>query len=387
MRVVLVIAVILLAAVAACIETSPARQRAAEAPLPADSVAVIVSPSRGTPTVGADGPFIIVDAEGRTVHSGRRLDDGTTVRARQSGVELGARDLPPPPLELRPQGKTRLTAGGVAYRGVLRLESEGRTVVINRVPVEEYLLGVVPAEMSDRFGLEALKAQAVAARSYALNEMSQRGRLQADQRSQVYKGIAAETLVTTRAVKQTAGQVLTRHDEIIPAWFHSTCGGTTTGAHEVFPNVPTGLLARSVPCPDCRASPHFEWTRSFSEAEVVAALGLNSGHLRNVTASAVPYPARPRQVEVDDGRTTETLSAATFRSRLSSGRGYSEQLLSTLWAHAPRLHDGKLVLQGRGWGHGVGMCQYGARGYAAKGASYDDILRRYYPGTDLALAR
>ena len=349
-----------------------------------DRIQVLLGPRFGAPLVGADGPFSVHDESGREVYRGPSLPADTRVAATSREVRLGDRVLGKGPFAARPLARTVLSVQGRPYRGALLLRSRGGTEVLNLVDVEDYLLGVVPSEMPDRFGLEALKAQAVAARSYALHARDQGQRLYADQRSQVYGGIKAESLISTRAVKQTAGEVLKLGDATLSAWYHSTCGGRTRPARDIFPNAPSGAIDRSVLCEDCRDSPHFAWTRALPAAAVCDALGLSPGRLDAVTFKPAAFPARDESVTVRVGGRQATASGDDFRARLSSGKPYAEQLLSTLWAAPPRVEGETLVIEGRGWGHGVGLCQYGARGRAGRGLDYRDILSWYYPGAELA---
>ncbi len=376
--------VCVLGAVPSCADTPPTRlPRVGERP--AGWVDVRLAAPDDGPRLGADRAWEVWDGDGEVVHAGDRLAWDTVLAREGDVVRLGDVPLGGLPLEVRPVDGGTLRVGSRRYRGLLRLEDDGRggVRVVNRVSIEDYLRGVLPGEMPDRFGLEALKAQAVAARSYALAEAAQRGWLHPDVRSQVYKGRDAETWLASEAVRQTAGQVLTHEGRVIPAWFQSTCGGGTARAQDVFLDPPDGVLDRRVVCADCRDSPTWSWTRSLDGAVVCAAVGLPEAPLEEVRTEPGLYPGRPDRVVVVAGGLEASVPAVDFRDRVSKGRPWDAQLLSTRWAAPPRVEEGRLVVEGHGWGHGVGLCQYGARGFARRGAGYRVILRRYYPDARL----
>lgn len=338
--------------------------------------------------IGCDGTLVVADSDGQAFDERADLEQSKALTLRAGQVFLGEQRLGLAPLELRPAAGSVLSCQGVRFRGMLRIEVQIDGVqsalrVLNRLHVDDYLKGVVPGEMPDRFGLEALAAQAVAARSYALAEIGRRGWLFADQRSQVYGGLAAETHVASEAIELTSSQVLTYGGSIITAWFHSTCGGATSPARLAFTYPPQGVFETSVPCPDCEHSPTWAWTRQLDSPRVCEALGLPVGPLTALTFEPDTLPAIPERITVEAGGESVTVSARSFRAKLSKGRPFAEQLLSARWAEAPRLEQGALVVSGRGWGHGVGLCQYGAGGLASRGADYRAILARYYPQTEL----
>ena len=338
--------------------------------------------------VGCDGSFVVADGDGMAQDDVSGLGQNVALSLRAGEVFLGERRLGLAPLELRPSQGSVLSCQGVRFRGLLRIEVRldgllSSLRVMNRLHVDDYLKGVVPGEMPDRFGVEALAAQAVAARSYALAEIGRRGWLYADQRSQVYGGLAAETHVASEAIDHTSSQVLTYDGSVITAWFHSTCGGATSPARLAFTYPPVGVFETSVPCPDCKHSPTWSWSRLLEGPRVCEALGLPVGPITAVSFEPNTLPSIPEQITVVAGGESVTVSARAFRASLSKGRPFAEQLLSARWAEAPRLEQGALLISGRGWGHGVGLCQYGAGGFASRGADYRAILSHYYPHTEL----
>jgi stage II sporulation protein D len=138
-----------------------------------------------------------------------------------------------------------------------------------------------------------------------------------------------------------------------------------------------------VACSDCRNSPTWSWHRTVDPAVVCEAAGLPPAPLESVETEPAYYPGRPDWITVTAGGRSARMPVVDFRAAVSRGRPRGDQLLSTRWAALPRVEPEGLVVDGHGWGHGVGLCQYGAGGYARRGAGYRVILRRYYPGAEL----
>ncbi len=347
-------------------------------------------PSDRPATLGGDGDCELLHELGAVPLSGSQLDPDSTLQLLDGLLMLNDLQLEAPPYELRSLDGSPLRVGGKRYRGLVRIEvsPQGTLRVVNRLSIEDYLRGVLPGEMPDRFGLEALKAQAVAARSYALSEGAQRGWLHPDVRSQVYGGMGVETWLSGQAIATTAGQVLTHEGLVISAWFQSTCGGATARARDVFPNAAGGLLDEEVVCADCRHSPTWSWQRRVSAALVCAAAGLPEAPLQAVAVDLEAWPGRPSWIRVTAGGQEAQIRVHDFRDRVSKGQSWKEQVLSTRWSSAPSIefsgtNGTHLLVNGHGWGHGVGLCQYGASGFARRGAGYRVLLTRYYPGAEL----
>lgn len=271
---------------------------------------------------------------------------------------------------------------GTDYRGTARFVNSGKEIqLINVVDLESYLYGVVPAEIPATWELEALKAQAVVARTYALYEITEKVSdqdydLYCDTRSQVYGGKSGENKFTTAAVDATMGEVLFYGDEIIKSYFHACTGGMTASADEVFCEERPYL--KVVESPWGVSNESYIWETNFSFAEITEALdGQLSGNLISINVLDRTDSQRIGTVELisDDGD-TETLTGAELRAAL----GYSA-LKST---------RANLIVQnqtafffGVGYGHGVGMGQADAHGMAQDGKNYTQILKLFYPGTKL----
>ncbi|GGN04168.1 stage II sporulation protein D [Thermus composti] len=261
---------------------------------------------------------------------------------------------------------------GRSYRGGVRLWPEGeRLWVINRVALEDYLLGVVPAEMPDGFPLEALKAQAVVARTFAVRRYAPGAPydLCADERCQVYGGFSAEKPRAKTAVVATRGLVLSYGSEAISALYHADSGGMTAGSEEVFQKALPYLRPR--PDPYARG-PKSSWRMEVDPATARKAL------------QALGYDPRgdgPPQV------LKRSPSGRVWRVRLLGVEveGPEAQRLMRLLGLPSALVDFQgWLASGRGAGHGVGLSQWGAKGMAEAGYGFREVLGYYFPGTGLS---
>ena len=289
---------------------------------------------------------------------------------------------------------------GNDYRGNLRLiaNPDGRTFdAINVVPPEPYLAGVVGAEMPDYWEDEALKAQAIAARTYCFYIKRRFGvnrnwDVKQTAASQVYRGIRAESARIWRVVNQTKGQVLTcRHtdgaEKIFPSYYSSTCGGHTENTDNVFGDSFAPLIG--VDCPYCEkvAKPKFFfWPMiRFRKAEVADKLIRKYPTLKNLGKITDISPAGWS----DHGKFTRLTKMRIVGTNGKSDFLKAEDFRLTLDPTGMKLRSAicQIVdwdnhwafLSGRGWGHGVGMCQYGTAGMAREGESVEQILSHYYP--------
>ena len=251
--------------------------------------------------------------------------------------------------------------------------------LIEELPLDDYVAGVVSGELPASFPAEAQKAQAVAARTYALVkkiEAEGAGRsfhLGANVLSQVYAG-AAPNPAARAAATATRGEVLVRGNELVEAFFHSTCGGRTERGLDALGRDLPYLV--SVPCGSCHDAPGARWTFTRGGAELGKALGL-PGPVTALKVTEKTPSGRVARVELQVGGQRIGLTAVDLRQRL----GWSK--LPSL-AFEVKEKGGAFTFTGRGQGHGAGLCQWGAAGMAREGKGYRDILRHYYPGTELA---
>lgn len=288
-------------------------------------------------------------------------------------------------LTIRPSGAGELALDGRRYRGSLELRHKGGGLTaVNIVPIDGYLRSVVPEEMPVDWPAEAIKAQSVAARSFAL---ASRGRhasegydLCTTTHCQLYTGTAAEKSASNAAIKATRGEVLTYGGKPIEALFHTDSGGMTENSEAVWgSHVPYLRAAKDTPA---KTMP---WTKTISRADLerkLAAKGHDIGKVRSIALSplAIGRAAKDRTASgrvktmmVKGTKGTATLSGTTWRSLLG--------LKSTLFD--AKLAKDMVTFTGYGSGHGLGISQWGAERMATRGASYADILHHYYTGTKL----
>jgi stage II sporulation protein D len=277
------------------------------------------------------------------------------------------------------------------FRGGFVIDIEdGRLSLTNNTSLEEYVAGVVGAEMPASWPLEALKAQAIASRSFALHALlgdAERGRrtiLGSGESFQVYRGLEAEDPRVLEAVRATRGEVLAFRGRLVRTSFHSTCGGRTRNAWEVFAD-PKVDCYRGVECQACAGSRRALWTGQLSAEEVESALapwlanrGIRLGALSCIEVSERDEGGAVRYLRLSDGRVSFELSGVRFRALLLA-RGI-DRVRSC--AYDVVTDSGQFVFGGRGWGHGVGMCQVGA-GRLGRTLSSREILSTYYPSSEV----
>ncbi|WP_448560931.1 SpoIID/LytB domain-containing protein [Trichothermofontia sp.] len=284
---------------------------------------------------------------------------------------------------VEPSGDGLVWIGDRWYRGrTLLVPVNGGLAAVNYVDLEQYLYSVLGAEMSPNWPQEALKAQAVAARSFALNRRQKaNGRyfdVEDTTSSQVYRGVKDEAPTTQAAVNATAGQVLTYNGQVIEAVFHSSSGGHTENVEDVWGN-PLPYL-RGVPDFD-QGAPVFQWSKDFTQ-EQLSRLISGVGNVISMT----PVQKTPQ------GRVVSMKVVGTAGQRTISGRDLRNALglRSTLFTVVPKGGQSKSAappafqVVGRGFGHGLGMSQWGAYGMAQRGYNYQQIVLHYYRGAQLA---
>lgn len=298
-------------------------------------------------------------------------------------------------LVLEPRGRW-ISAAGTRYPGHLVITADGPALrVVNVVGIESYLPGVVGREVPSDWPAAALETQAVCARTYAAWSSGEGHTLWDSARSQVYGGLDGATSETHRAVRRTRGQVLRHDGEILPAWFHSTCGGATVDAALIM-NRPVPPPLRGTSCGSCTSSRVHRWrlVLTASTLDAVAA-DLNLGER---WTSAVPArrdgAGRWLEAIVRGSGGSRRMDAAELRravNRTAPARtdlgGIKEPLLSTWILSWKTARGGDAVIEGAGWGHGAGLCQWGAFGMAAAGKDQDEILDHYFPGATVGQLR
>ena len=314
---------------------------------------------------------------GRGARQARVVALGKEHRIRVRGTEVLVDGAPGPasfagPLEL----------DGRELAGRLELFADkGGLVAVNVVDLEDYVAAVVASEVPPSWPAEALRAQAVAARTFAVAQKIAQGpgaraHLGASVLDQVYKGTAHPAKAALQAARDTGGEVLTWGAAPIAAYFSASCGGKSESAEVAF-NLPPGAtpyLRGGDPDDDERP-----WTKRIPLREIAAALrkaGRMKAEVQGLRIASRSESGRARTVSLKTPGGARSLAAVELRQIL----GYRE-LPSLLFEVT--VDGDAAVFKGAGSGHGVGLCQWGARGRALKGAGYREILAHYYPGAEI----
>jgi stage II sporulation protein D len=363
----------------------------------AQSIRVLLSADLPQLEIRADSPLWVTDAKGR----GQALGASVQVAAAEGGFLLnGARMqtdqltlqggeegliLTFPRLSRKPNGAAVSSGDSgteISVSGAVHLVRRGKGfLVINRVDVEEYVKGVVPAEVSSTWHPEMLKAQAVAARTYALYQQMLSATREYDVAStvqdQVYRGKQGVDAGILRAVEDTRGLVVTYQGAPIYAAFSSTAAGLTEDAMNVWSKDYPYL--KGVECPFDLMSPYYQWRSSFKLDTLEQNLrqqGFSVGTIATMTPLSFSRGGRVAKLRILHSGGELVLRGEELRKAV----GYTI-IPSTQFAIESIGRD--VVLSGFGAGHAVGMCQWGAKELAELGYPFSTILQYYYPGTEL----
>ncbi|MCX8095678.1 MAG: SpoIID/LytB domain-containing protein [Caldisericia bacterium] len=313
------------------------------------------------------------------------------------------------------------------YRGYIYLYVNFSTsYIINKLNIEDYLKGVVPSEMPASFNIEALKAQAVAARTYALSRIKEKNiyDVTATPLTQAYLGVDKENEKTTLAVETTKNEVITFDGKIIEALYHSTSGGYTENNENVWFSTPYPYL-RGVESPYEDKSPHYSWTQTFTNYRIQMLFKkyFKQNNLYDIGEiigfEVIKRGVSPRVVEIKVIGMYEDLiltgpqfqsilglkstwfdfefkvyrfnhlySIVNMVDKLPLFKSSFDGLVKKFEDFEYNIQDIRrrwdiVVFKGKGWGHGVGMSQWGAQGFAENGLNYINILKHYYTGTNV----
>ncbi|MBV9149078.1 MAG: SpoIID/LytB domain-containing protein [Candidatus Eremiobacteraeota bacterium] len=285
--------------------------------------------------------------------------------------------------------------GARTFRGRFSVLPDGQ--VINIVTLEQYLYGVVPMESPRTWPVPTLQAQAILARTFALARINE-GRpydLVASQRDQAYGGLGAEHRETSEAVDTTARQIVTYDGMPASVSYMSCCGGHTEAASEAWTGGIDHPYLEGVACNYCSASPDYRWTSTIPWTTISNALVPQFdgfGVLRSIEIGATTRSGRVKMLRFSDGTQQRNVTGADFR------RAAGSMLVKSLLLRSVHVREGGLdladptqgetaiVVDGAGRGHGVGLCQWGARGLGAQGRNPHDIIAYYFPGTQVTAA-
>lgn len=369
-------------------------------------IRVLLVESKSQVAVDADGSFAIEClADGKqTMYYSRQpvsvsmADLKLRVSDRRGAViQEGMNEV-----NLIPRGAdSRLRLDTKRYRGIIKVLPYGQNVrLINVVYMEDYLRGVVPPEIGERDDseIEAVKAQAVAARTYAMGHLQQYGDDPFDMKStvadQLYDGLEAENKLVNRAIDETVGRVVMFQDDFINAYYHSTCGGMTDDIAEVWDKPAASYLVPVNDSSYCSWSKYSTWQEQFDEPQLRGRIEqyLSSDRGRDIRIAPITdvtilkRTAGGRVAKLLVRTETDTYHFSKDRIRWAIGRASNPDLIlpsDNFDVDVRRDAQGRLesiTIDGRGYGHGVGMCQCGAIGRARSGWDFERILKYYYTG-------
>jgi stage II sporulation protein D len=356
--------------VAAFVVSAGKRSNAA---LPADTIRVAIVKNAPVITVDGDGLLALRENGAAIV-----LKTPAVVKAGQGEVVVDG----VPCRRLVFSAASAVYINGKPYRGIAEISFYDKGLLaVNELPLEDYLVGLINCEISSTWPIEAIKAQAVIARTYAVNRREARGNalyhLESSVIDQVYNGCEIEDTRARRGVSETAGEVLMYDGAVIQAFYHSNCGGKTEAAENVWgTSIP---YLKGVDCQYCQLSPSSAWDQRLSLKELeerLKAAGFKATGLIDIRAGVRNSRGRLKNVIAVTQRGEIAIPGDQFRKAV--GYGIIKSTNFTV-----RVVNGDAFFSGLGNGHGVGLCQWGAKQRALEGFSYSEILSYYYPGTEL----
>ncbi len=321
-------------------------------------------------------------------------------------------------VSVEPLVQSILAVDGQRYRGRFRIEEDsyGRINVINVLDVENYLKGVIPAEMLVSSHVDALKAQAVVARTFALKQARKSRRqegydLTSDTASQVYRGLGGEEPRASKAVDITRGEVVHIRNKLVDTFYHQACGGRTQNNEDVWGGRALSHL-RAVDCSYCAAQysrqgyGDYHWTYQVSNTDLQVKLlerGVNAGKILDIQqslqecgrAKSFSLTTTEGDIELGSSKLRTLVGPGIIRSsfyRLANSQAFRElsgtsrpsnpmaeaNIRSIIGSYLEDSNSKVIEFEGTGSGHGVGLCQWGARRMAEMGRSHIEILRHYY---------
>ncbi len=291
---------------------------------------------------------------------------------------------------------------GKKYRGEMKfVTANNKLLIINELLVEDYLKGVLPLEMGNIKGdenFEALKAFSIIARNFAFMKLDQKGSLfdvYPDTKDQVYGGASVEKELANKAIEETKGLILTYQHSPAKVFYFSSCGGATEDVGNVFreKDIPYLVSVKDTKEPSCEIAPNFNWIEKYSGKTIIKRLFENKlidnteNSLSNIEVKSRFESGRVNELVIDfvspDGsENSVTISSNNIRKILKTGDGKSI-LRSTMFDIEKKGNgdEAEVIIKGKGNGHGVGLCQWGAIAKSRKGKSFGEILYFYFPGT------
>ena len=324
-------------------------------------------------SIQIEGDADVFNKNGKKV---AKIQGSYQVTTDNRSIKVGNRKISSDMVRFSPQ-LMMIKVGKKMFRGDIEVHAaNGKLTVVNDLFIEDYVRGVINKEAIPSWPIEAKKTQAVLARTFAVyqkmfNPRSKLFDLAPSVLDQVYGGLNKEDVTSNKAVDQTKGEVITVGNHPAQIFFHSTCGGQTASAEEVWGKEMSHL--QSVKCAYCKKSSLYRWKRKIPSSEISEKLKKAGYKVRKSGKIKVSIgKLRVNNVIVDG----VSIPVNKFRAAL----GFSK-----IWSNdfEVRKSGGNYIFEGKGAGHGVGVCQWGMAGMAGKGKKYREILKYYLKGIEI----
>jgi stage II sporulation protein D len=364
----------------------------------AREVRILLNDSTGDISLGTDSYLISSNEKLAIIKSGNKFS--AEAIHNEIFIKLGSKNFNSKEFYLQPVDDSLLILNNKKFRGRIKLINiDGAVKIINQISLEDYIKGVMTKEMPVGKGnenYEALKAFAIAARTYAINKVFGSKTyydLFPDIRDQVYGGADAEHPLSNQAVDETEGLILTFDDEPATVFYHSTCGGYTESAVNVFTKDDFSYLSTISDGNSayCSISPNFNWTEIIPESLLIKRL-FDARLITNINCSIDKFIIKSRfqsgrineleiSLQCNNGTKSISIFGNQIRSIIKNKNGNG--LLKSNNFIIEIDEDRNIVITGKGFGHGVGLCQWGAIGQSRLGRNFKEILNHYFPGTEI----
>lgn len=348
---------------------------------PAQYIRVLILEDSKHFNLKISGSFEIIDANTKkTLYKGKNLNSSVTTF--KNGILINGKEFNINKLLLAASRPEAVILNGRRFRGDIKfVKNNVKLTVINYIGREDYIKGILFHEASHYWPMEALKTQAIVCRTYAAYQMQVNKfkdyDITSDIYSQVYGGRTSERYRTNKAVEETSDLVLMFQDKVFPAYFHSTCAGHTEDAGLLW-NINIASL-KGVECVFCKDSPHFKWHYALgleSLEEKLTKVGFNVKGIKSIGILGKDDSGRITDLKIESETGGQKITAKDFRNiigpNIIKSTNFKVDIINR-----------EAVFDGFGWGHGVGMCQWGAYFMAKKGYDYARILKYYYPQTNV----